>query len=73
MGLLYFDFDTLDRSQGDLRGKELDLYLDWTVGHFTISPLVGLYQPEKSDAEGGSQQGSDDLNLYSQLVVSFGF
>ncbi|MVW85785.1 hypothetical protein EI969_07500 [Pseudomonas sp. PB101] len=76
MGVLYFDFDTLaplNPRTGDLSGKEVDVYMDWTVGYFTISPLVGLYRPEKNAAEGGSQQGSDDLNLYSQLVVSFGF
>lgn len=73
LGALYFDFDTLDRRQGDLRGKELDLYMDWTVGHFTISPLVGFYQPKKSAEQGGSQLGSNDLNLYSQLVVAFTF
>ncbi len=73
MGVLYFDFNTLDRAQGDLDATELDLYVDWTVGHFTVSPLVGLYKPKKSAEEGGSQQGSDDLNLYSQLVVSFAF
>ncbi|WP_328326095.1 hypothetical protein [Pseudomonas guariconensis] len=73
MGVLYFDFNTLDRTQGDLDAKELDLYVDWTVGHFTVSPLIGLYKPKKSAEEGGSQQGSDDLNLYSQLVVSFAF
>ena len=73
MGVLLFDFNTLDRSQGDLAARELDLYVDWTVGHFTVSPLVGLYKPKKSAEEGGAQQGSDDLNLYSQLVISFAF
>ena len=73
MGLLAFDFSSLDKRQGDLAARELDLYLDWTVGQFTISPLIGLYKPRKSAEQGGSQQGSDDLNLYSQMVVSFAF
>ncbi|SDB10672.1 MULTISPECIES: hypothetical protein [unclassified Pseudomonas] len=73
MGVLLFDFNTLDPAQGNLDAKELDLYLDWTLGQFTVSPLVGLYKPKKSAEEGGSQQGSDDLNLYSQLVISFAF
>ncbi|OLS60180.1 hypothetical protein PSEMO_49560 [Pseudomonas putida] len=73
MGVLFFDFSSLDKRQGDLAAQEVDLYLDWTVRQFTVSPLIGLYKPEKSAEQGGSQQGSDDLNLYSQMVISFAF
>lgn len=69
LGALYFDFDTLDTDLGDMSGSEFDLYAEWMVNdHLMISPLLGLYQPERSAAEGGTQLGSDDKNLYSQLM-----
>lgn len=69
VGALYFDFDTLDTDLGNLGGRELDLYVEWMVNdHLMISPVVGFYQPERSAAEGGTQLGGDDTNLYSQLM-----
>lgn len=71
LGALFFDFDTLDRDLGNLSGQELDLYLEWTVNeHLIISPLVGLYKPERSASEGGLQLGNDDTNTYLQLTVA---
>ncbi len=38
VGALYFDFDTLDTDQGNLGGRELDLYVEWMVNdHLLIS------------------------------------
>ena len=69
LGALYFDFRTLDRRQGDLGGRELDLYAEWAVSpHLMVSPLIGLYQPERSAADGGTQLGGNGTNLYSQLA-----
>ncbi|NBA96272.1 hypothetical protein GUY40_15155 [Pseudomonas sp. R5(2019)] len=74
VGALLFDFNTLDNRQGDLSARELDLYVDVNFDNgLTISPLIGLYKPDKSAEQGGSQLGSRDLNLYSQLVVTYGF
>ncbi|WP_271407794.1 hypothetical protein [Pseudomonas sp. Q1-7] len=69
LGALWFDFSTLDRDQGNFDGREVDLYAEWAVSeNFIVMPLVGLYQPDRSAEEGGSQIGSDDRNLYSQLL-----
>ncbi|CAD5379552.1 conserved exported hypothetical protein [Pseudomonas sp. OF001] len=71
VGALYFDFDSIDTDLGNLGGRELDLYIEWMVNdHLLISPVLGLYRPERSAAEGGTQLGGDDTNLYSQLVFA---
>lgn len=69
LGALWFDFSTLDRDLGNFDGREVDLYAEWAVSeNFIVMPLVGLYQPDRSAEEGGSQIGGDDRNLYSQLL-----
>ena len=74
MGVLYFNFQTRNKSLGNLDANEVDIYAVWAINdHVTISPLVGLYDPEKSAEEGGIQLGSSDTSLYAQatMVVSF--
>ncbi|WP_259754749.1 alginate export family protein [Pseudomonas sp. GCEP-101] len=74
VGLQWFDFHTLDTDLGNTDANELDLYAEWAVNeHLMIIPLVGLYQPKKSAAEGGTQLGNDNSNLYSQLLFSTTF
>ncbi|MCP1625130.1 alginate export family protein [Pseudomonas nitroreducens] len=74
VGLQWFDFHTLDTDLGNTDANELDLYAEWAVNdHLMIIPLVGLYQPKKSAAEGGTQIGNDNSNLYSQLMFSTTF
>lgn len=71
VGALYFDFDTLDTDLGNLGGRELDLYAEWMVNdHLLISPVLGVYQPERSATDGGVQLGGDGTNLYSQLIFA---
>lgn len=74
VGVLWFDFDTLDRERGDLSGRELNLYAEFGLTeNLVMMPVVGLYQPKKSAEEGGAQLGNNDRNLYSQLVFAFQF
>jgi hypothetical protein len=74
VGVLWFDFDTLDRDRGDFSGRELNLYAEWGLTeNLVVMPVVGLYQPKKSAEEGGTQLGNNDRNLYSQLVFAFQF
>jgi len=75
LGVLYFDFDTLQtRGKTDTSGRELDLYAEWAVNdHLIITPLLGLYQPDKSLENGGAQGGSNGTNVYSQLTVAVPF
>jgi hypothetical protein len=71
---MYFNYDTIDRSLGNTDGHEVDLYAEWHVNeHLTVMPLIGLYQPDKSAEEGGTQLGSNDKNLYSQVVFATTF
>lgn len=74
VGALWFDYDTLDNDLGDLSGRELDVYAQWGLTeNLMVIPLVGLYQPKKSAADGGTQLGSNDRNLYTQLMFALSF
>lgn len=67
IGALAFRFNNVRGDSTD--ATELDLYVDWVAhDHLIISPLVGLYKPENSAADGGTQN-DDDLNVYAQLVA----
>ncbi|MEG0248046.1 MAG: hypothetical protein RR726_37050, partial [Pseudomonas sp.] len=69
LGVMGFHFDTIDRSLGNVDGREVDLYAEWTINeHLMIVPLVGLYQPDRSVAQGGTQLGNNHDNLYGQVV-----
>lgn len=70
LGALYFDFDTLDTDQGNVGGRELDLYVEWMVNdHLLVSPVLGFYKPERNADNGGMQLGSRDTGTYLQLVI----
>lgn len=74
LGALYFHFDSRKDSLGDLSGDEIDLYANWTINeHFTFSPLVGFYTPDKSADDGGPQVGNNDTNTYAQMTVMMSF
>ena len=74
VGAMYFNFDTIDRNLGNTDGHEVDLYAEWHVNeHLTVMPLIGLYQPDKSAEQGGTQLGNNDKNLYSQVVFATTF
>lgn len=69
LGALFFDFgDTAGHGAND--GQEIDLYAEWVVTpNLILSPLVGFYTPDNSDANGGTQIGSDDTNVYAQMIA----
>ena len=74
LGLLYFHFDPRRDSLGNLGGDEVNLYAEWTVNeHLMLSPLLGVYKPDKSAGNGGSQLGGTDTNLYLQVTATIIF
>jgi len=74
VGAMYFNYDTIDRNLGNTDGHEVDLYAEWHVNdHLTVMPLVGIYQPDKSAEDGGTQLGNNDRNVYAQVVFATGF
>jgi hypothetical protein len=75
LGALFFDYSTVStRGQLNLDGRELDLYAEWAVNdHLIITPLLGLYKPNKDAETGGNQVGGNGTNVYSQLVVAVPF
>ncbi|MDR8386330.1 Alginate-exp domain-containing protein [Pseudomonas sp. E141] len=75
IGALFFDYKTLHtRDALNLDGRELDLYVEWAVNeHLIVTPLVGLYKPEKDASNGGNQVSGNGTNVYSQLVVAVPF
>lgn len=74
VGALYFNYDTLDRKLGNTDGHEIDLYAEWHLNeHLTVMPLIGIYQPDKSAEQGGTQLGNNGKNVYSQVVFATTF
>lgn len=75
LGVLYYDFKTVGgRSQLNLDAHELDIYAEWAVSpHLIITPLVGLYRPDRAQGSGGNQSNGAGTNVYSQLAVAVPF
>ncbi|WGK88107.1 alginate export family protein [Pseudomonas migulae] len=75
VGVLFFDYKTLHKTDAlNLDGRELDLYAEWAVNeHLIVTPLVGLYKPNKDESNGGNQVGGNGTNVYSQLTVAVPF
>ncbi|WP_223461984.1 hypothetical protein [Pseudomonas sp. GL-RE-19] len=71
-GVLLYNFDTLSKSAGafsNLDGNEVDLYATWQANeHLSVVPVLGIYKPDASDVDGGSQIGTDRRNIYSQIL-----
>lgn len=69
LGALAFRFNTLDKKQGDLSGKELNLYVQWDLNdHLSIIPVTGWYSPKKDALNNGAQLKNRKNNFYSQLL-----
>lgn len=74
IGVLLFKFKTIDTSSVNNDGYEGDVFATWTANsHLSVSPLIGLYKPRYSAAEGGTQLGDNNSNLYSELLVYINF
>lgn len=71
LNAMAFDYHQLSRKQEqDFSAREVDLFLDWMVtDNITLSPLIGLYKPEKWLGNGGRQSGSASTNTYLQFIV----
>lgn len=72
-GALYFDYSDHEEVEGqNLNAQEIDLYVEYFLNdNMLVSPLIGLFTPEADSANGGSQIGSDDTNMYAQLGFFF--
>ncbi|CAN1600428.1 Alginate export domain-containing protein [Pseudomonas mediterranea] len=74
IGALLYSFDTLDTRLGNRDGRELDLYAEWAIDpHWALLPLVGMYKPERSAEENGSQLGGAQRNVYAQVLLAWTF
>ena len=75
LGALYYDINSVNtRSALNLDARELDLYVEWAVSeHLIVTPLIGLYKPEKDAGSGGNQVGGNGTNVYSQITLAVPF
>ena len=75
LGALFFDYQTVStHGMPNLNGRELDLYAEWAVNeHLIVTPLLGLYKPERDQHNAGNQVGGNGTNVYSQLTVAVPF
>ena len=70
LGALFFDF-TDNAGNGRNDSQEIDLYAEWVATpNLIISPLVGFYSPDNSNS---SQIGSNDTNIYGQVIAIIPF
>lgn len=66
LGAMYFDFKDSTTFGANSEGQELDLYAEWVVNdHLIISPLVGIYSPDSSNAT----QNTKKDNTYFQVLA----
>ncbi len=72
-GALYFDFSDHEKVAGkNMDAQEIDLYVEYFLNdNMLVSPLLGFFTPDADSANGGSQIGSDDTNMYAQLGFFF--
>ncbi|KIQ57134.1 hypothetical protein [Pseudomonas fluorescens] len=75
LGALFFDYNTVRKENAvNLDARELDFYAEWAVSeHLIVTPLIGLYKPDRDAATGGNQVGGNGTNLYSQVTVAVPF
>jgi hypothetical protein len=75
LGALYFDYNTVRKSNAlNLDARELDVYAEWVVNeHLIVTPLVGLYKPDRDATTGGNQVTGNGTNVYSQVSVAVPF
>ncbi|WET08133.1 hypothetical protein P3S72_16570 [Pseudomonas sp. D3] len=75
LGALFFDYQTVStHGMPNLNGRELDLYAEWAVSeHLIVTPLLGLYKPERDQHNAGNPVGGNGTNVYSQLTVAVPF
>jgi hypothetical protein len=74
LGVLFFDFQTKDKDLENLDAREWDIYAEWEINdHFSVSPLIGFYAPDKSAGQGGVQLGNNHTNTYAQMTVTASF
>ena len=72
LGVLGYQFDTIDKSEGNLDGTEIDLFAVWSpTQNINVIPLVGFYKPKKDFDHGGTQLGDKDANTYGQLLLQY--
>lgn len=75
IGALAYKFETLSRDGGlNLDATELDIYAEWAaMDNLFVVPVIGLFKPEASANNGGTQIGNNDTNVYAQLIFATGF
>jgi hypothetical protein len=74
LGILFFDFQTKDKNMENLDATEWDIFAVWTMNdHFSVSPLIGFYTPDKSAEQGGVQLGNNHTNIFAQVTVTMSF
>lgn len=72
LGVLAYQFDTIDKTKGDLDATEVDFFAAWSpTKNINVIPLVGLFKPKKDALQGGSQLGDRDTNTYAQLILQY--
>lgn len=72
LGANLYKFDSIEKQlQPDYSGKELDLFAFYQVNEsLALIPIVGIYKPDKSAENNGSQVGSDKTNVFAGIIAA---
>lgn len=74
LGLNLFNFRDTAGGSGAMDAHELDLYAEWVASdNLIVHPLLGLYRPDRAEAEGGTQFGARRTNVYAQVLLIMPF
>ena len=72
VGMLAYQYDSIDNQLGQLDGHEVDLFTVWNPHEkVSVIPLVGFYKPKKDASNGGNQIGGNSTNTYAQLILQY--
>ena len=72
IGLLGYQFNTINKNQYNLNGHEIDMFAIWSVTkNVSIIPLIGFYKPEQDLSRGGSQVMDNNVNTYMQVLLQY--
>lgn len=72
LGILGYQFNSLDKTIENLDGHEIDIFTVWSpTQHLNVMPLIGFYRPKKYALNGGTQMGGNGTNTYAQLLLQY--
>lgn len=72
LGILAYQFNTINKQSQNLDGHELDIFAIWSPYQgLSLIPLIGFYKPKHDINHDGTQSPDRQMNTYTQLIVQY--